>query len=85
MDSHGMPMPYSDGLNYVMKWQGLKVKAGRKGKAKVAGADAGAGGAGKVEGKAEEGSVVGEGKAQEEPVLDVKQEVKEEQPVHVQA
>lgn len=71
MDSHGMPMPYSDGLNYVMKWQGLKVKAGRKGKAKVAGASAGvgAGAGGKVDGKAYEGSVVGE----------------EEQPVHVQA
>lgn len=78
-----MPMPYSDGLNYVMKWQGLKVKAGRKGKAKVGGEGAGAGGM--VEGKADEGSVGGEGKAQEEPVLDVKEEVKEEQPVHVQA
>lgn len=76
-------MPYSDGLNYVMKWQGLKVKAGRKGKAEVegAGAGAGVGAGGKVEGKADEASVVGEGKAQEEPVVDVK----EEQPVHVQA
>jgi hypothetical protein len=83
VDSHGMPMPYSDGLNYVMKWQGLKVKAGRKGKGKVegAGVGAGAGVGGKVDGKIEEGSVVGEGKAQEEPVVDVK----EEQPVHVQA
>lgn len=79
MDSHGMPMPYSDGLNYVMKWQGLKVKAGRKGKGNVGGEGAGA--AGKVEGKVEEGSIVGEGKAQEEPLV----EVKEEQPVHVQA
>jgi len=74
-----MPMPYSDGLNYVMKWQGLKVKAGRKGKGNVGGEGAGA--AGKVEGKVEEGSIVGEGKAQEEPLV----EVKEEQPVHVQA
>ena len=80
-----MPMPYSDGLNYVMKWQGLKVKAGRKGKGKVGGEGADAGVGGKVEGKADEGSVVGEGKAQEEPVNDVKEEAKEEQPVHVQA
>jgi hypothetical protein len=62
-----------------MKWQGLKVKAGRKGK--VGGEGAGAGADAMVEGKIEEGSVAGEGKAQEEPVV----EVKEEQPVHVQA
>jgi hypothetical protein len=74
-----MPMPYSDGLNYVMKWQGLKVKAGRKGKGKVEGAGVGPGP--KVEGEVDEGSVGSEEKAQEEPVV----EVKEEQPVHVQA
>jgi hypothetical protein len=74
-----MPMPYSDGLNYVMKWQGLKAKAGRKGKGKVGGEGVGA--EGKVEGEVDEGSVGSEEKAQEEPVV----EVKEEQPVHVQA
>ena len=79
MDSHGMPMPYSDGLNYVMKWQGLKAKAGRKGKGKVEGAGVGPGP--KVEGEVDEGSVGSEEKAQEEPLV----EVKEEQPVHAQA
>jgi hypothetical protein len=57
----------------------LKVKAGRKGKAKVGGEGVGA--EGKVEGEVDEGSVGSEEKAQEEPVV----EVKEEQPVHVQA
>jgi hypothetical protein len=27
LDSHGAPMPYSDGLNYVMKWKAFEGKA----------------------------------------------------------
>lgn len=73
LDSHGAPMPYSDGLNYVMKWKAFegKVRSRRE--------------KGKRSGQNEESvSAAPEGE-EATPQEAVSQDALAEQPVHVQS
>jgi hypothetical protein len=73
LDSHGSPMPYSDGLNYVMKWKAFEGKVrSRREKGKRSGQ------------KEDSVSATSEGDAAR-PQEAASQEVSAEQPVHVQS
>lgn len=64
-------MPYSDGLNYVMKWKALRGRSRRVGKVRL-------GEEGGKESVGVEGEKVGEAEKTE-----LKEEVKQEEEVHV--
>ena len=73
LDSHGAPMPYSDGLNYVMKWKAFEGKVrSRREKGKRS--------------DQKEGSVLAAVEGDEaRPQEAVSHEALAEQPVHVQS
>ena len=74
LDSHGSPMPYSDGLNYVMKWKALKGRGTSSTRSRNR----------SVQSSTHSGAVEAQ-QAKEVAEESQSQQVKEEQSVHVQA